>query len=1363
MKKTFKFLLVFLLFFCIRINAEGVPSVTSYTVKSGDNVLEEVNGFYHSNTREVNLSFSFDSYDENYCFVYGNIQMGDAATIVCNYNEPVSASLSSEFGAYKINYGFITKQYAEANSGGEGSFDTDEIINMQNIFIENDYSVKANKIFLSPENITDSNGNVITKVNGNYYFSEDQTYYLNYVIYNDDYHLTNINYEIFSVSVLDDKNNSNSGTAQVTNNKISVPFKLDSSTPLTYTYMELKTYFSAEIGSETRDLDSVFGDVYVINASKEYVETQIVYKNSTEEVKKNSLGAYELSGQYYNEENPLVLKIKPKNFTNDSIAGKVSFVKRYEDCDEECEFVYTTNYEMNVTLTDGQVNQIEIDNYIPSLPVGDSLDEYFIRVKAGSYEALYPYTYNQGRLSSFTYIDPIPYTINYRKGDNFLNIYRYFGYDIRGFDGKKVYTLFTGRDFDNNKEYKVVVSVNQGNTISYEKYLDGSGLNNYYFFVPVGKNTEDEAEFKVYYNDNLIVEEKVTSQRESLETSDLLYISDSNIISKTFEFPGYYFIKEGNNSFKLDFAPGNNYDASKTYHYAIRTYGTTGIFKTGTVSGTELNNGTSFELSGNIPSKSNLNSIELSILDDNNYMKDKFYDTTLNIEAVSSSKYTELKKDVVFDLSTSTLNSLKNKVGNDVLFVDKNGQNPTKKVSYTVEYYKDNELALTETVNETIDFFEEAAAIDSNKVNMVDKFTGYKFKTTSKTDYDEETGEYYLKDIKDGDTLKVYYERSEFGYTIEYYYNNEKDDSLTITGKALYGEKISDYENKLKDGYSFVKTENLPVTISETEANNIIKVYYEKKVVYTVTFDTNGGSSIPNQLVDDGNNFTEPSKPTRDGYKFAGWYSDSGLINEYNFGTSVKSNITIYAKWKQILLSAGATIAEPVEGANPSYSITSKEPDKYSVEVDYWYLFDKEAGFPHLDSNSVFEAGKKYQVRFIFTAKDGYALDSNTVLTLNDIETKKYAPAAYGQYTFTVVETKLETPTATISKGNNNSLVITVPAQSAATGYQVYRSTNNKKWSNAINVTSNVFTDTGLTYGTTYYYKVKACNPEMCTSFSNTVSLTAKPNKVENLRVSSIGQKSIKIAWDKVSVTGYEVYMNGKRVKTITKNGTLSYNKKSLKANKTYSFKVRAYKTVKGKKKYGAFSETIYVRTAPATPKKPGISLNDYNALNLNVKGVGGAVKYEIVRSSTKKGTYEIVGEITSAGIYIDGNLNTGWTYYYKVRACNSDNTCSPYTSIVSKRVVPRTPGISAWSPETKKVIITTTQVNSAEGYEIYRSTRKSSGYKKVGDITDLENLTFENATSKGKTYYYKVRTYTTFNGVRVYSAYSSIKKIRSK
>jgi hypothetical protein len=83
-------------------------------------------------------------------------------------------------------------------------------------------------------------------------------------------------------------------------------------------------------------------------------------------------------------------------------------------------------------------------------------------------------------------------------------------------------------------------------------------------------------------------------------------------------------------------------------------------------------------------------------------------------------------------------------------------------------------------------------------------------------------------------------------------------------------------------------------------------------------------------------------------------------------------------------------------------------------------------------------------------------------------------------------------------------------------------------------------------------------------------------------------------------------------------------------------------------------------------------------------------------------------------------------------------------------------------SPETLKVVVTTSKVNGANGYEVYRSNKSKKGFKKVGEVTDLENLTFENVTSKGKTYYYKVRAYTTVNGKKVYSSYSGVKKIKS-
>ena len=88
---------------------------------------------------------------------------------------------------------------------------------------------------------------------------------------------------------------------------------------------------------------------------------------------------------------------------------------------------------------------------------------------------------------------------------------------------------------------------------------------------------------------------------------------------------------------------------------------------------------------------------------------------------------------------------------------------------------------------------------------------------------------------------------NQYGYTVEYYYDGVKDDGKTVTGADTdYGAKIEGYEAKLETGYKLGKTENLPLTISEDEAKNVIKVYYvtdeaqTKELSYTVEYYKGG-------------------------------------------------------------------------------------------------------------------------------------------------------------------------------------------------------------------------------------------------------------------------------------------------------------------------------------------------------------------------------------------------------------------------------------------------------------------------------------------------------------------------------------------
>jgi len=67
---------------------------------------------------------------------------------------------------------------------------------------------------------------------------------------------------------------------------------------------------------------------------------------------------------------------------------------------------------------------------------------------------------------------------------------------------------------------------------------------------------------------------------------------------------------------------------------------------------------------------------------------------------------------------------------------------------------------------------------------------------------------------------------------------------------------------------------------------------------YTVTFNSNGGSSVDNQTVKKYSRARSVT-PTRNDFVFSGWYSDSGLTRSYNFGTAVTGDITLYAKWSE--------------------------------------------------------------------------------------------------------------------------------------------------------------------------------------------------------------------------------------------------------------------------------------------------------------------------------------------------------------------------------------------------------------------------------------------------------------------------------
>ena len=120
--------------------------------------------------------------------------------------------------------------------------------------------------------------------------------------------------------------------------------------------------------------------------------------------------------------------------------------------------------------------------------------------------------------------------------------------------------------------------------------------------------------------------------------------------------------------------------------------------------------------------------------------------------------------------------------------------------------------------------------------------------------------------------------------------------------KVQDGARITQPATPVRDGYTFQgwTLGGQPYDFTQPVTGDItIVAQWEKDetpapVTHTVTFDSNGGSAVDAQTVDDGGKAVKPADPTRDGYTFAGWMLDG---QPYDFGQPVTGDITLTAEW----------------------------------------------------------------------------------------------------------------------------------------------------------------------------------------------------------------------------------------------------------------------------------------------------------------------------------------------------------------------------------------------------------------------------------------------------------------------------------
>ena len=131
-----------------------------------------------------------------------------------------------------------------------------------------------------------------------------------------------------------------------------------------------------------------------------------------------------------------------------------------------------------------------------------------------------------------------------------------------------------------------------------------------------------------------------------------------------------------------------------------------------------------------------------------------------------------------------------------------------------------------------------------------------------------------------------------YNLTINYKCADGTEAKPTHTESLTYDSSYS-VASPLITGYT---ADKLTVSGSMPDSDVTVDVTFTAKD-YTVTYEFNGGRTVPSQAVKYNETANKPADPTKSGYTFADWYTEEKLTNKYDFAAPVTGNITLYAKW----------------------------------------------------------------------------------------------------------------------------------------------------------------------------------------------------------------------------------------------------------------------------------------------------------------------------------------------------------------------------------------------------------------------------------------------------------------------------------
>lgn len=419
------------------------------------------------------------------------------------------------------------------------------------------------------------------------------------------------------------------------------------------------------------------------------------------------------------------------------------------------------------------------------------------------------------------------------------------------------------------------------------------------------------------------------------------------------------------------------------------------------------------------------------------------------------------------------------------------------------------------------------------------------------------------------------------------------------------------------------------------------------------------------------------------------------------------------------------------------------------------------------------------------TVKDskGKVLKENTDYTV----THSYGRTLPGKYSVRITfkgkysgskileyEIKPQAPGKVTAAQTSGAIKLTWSKVTGADGYRVYMyDTAAKKWVNQKTLTANTYTVSKLKANTTYQFKIIAYEKGFDSSvvwgtYTPIIKAATKLAAPATIKT-AVNSGAVKLSWSKAAgADGYRVYMydasSDKWVKKKTLTGN-SYTVGKLKANTTYRFKIVAYKNSGNTAVWGDYSSVIKATTKLSAPSGINVARNE-STIKLTWNKVAGATGYRVYmyNASTKKWVNQKTLTGTSLTV---SKLKAATIYQFKLIAYKKTGDTvvwGDYTDALRLSTRPVTPEITAVASTAKgRAAVTWTNVAGETGYELWASTKKDSGYKKI--VTTKADVTKGVRTDlvSGRTYYLKVRAYKETPSGTAYSYWSTAKTIKIK